>query len=144
MAIKILLIDDDSDDRLLFREAVYDVSPASICDTDVDVNRALTDLCDPAIQNPQIIFLDINMPKLNGWDCLEKIKANGNAKDIPVIMYSTSSHERDIERASRSGALGLLTKPDDYAELKRCLSELFRYVENNIPITLDTLILFHE
>src|SRR5688572_18871960 len=97
MAIKILLIDDDSDDRLLFREAFQDVSPESICVTESDASKALADLFNPAIQNPDIIFLDINMPKISGWDCLDKIKAQPLTKKIPVIMYSTSSHEKDAE-----------------------------------------------
>jgi CheY-like chemotaxis protein len=121
MAKKILLIDDDSDDRVLFSEAMHEVSPEAICLTEADGRKALSDLYDSSEELPDVIFLDINMPRISGWECLDKIKSEESTRDIPVIMFSTSSHQKDIERACRCGAACLLTKPADYEELKESL-----------------------
>ena len=133
--MKILLIDDDSDDRVLFREALQEVSPETICVTEGDGRKALSDLVE-SNPLPDLIFVDINMPRISGWDCLEKIKAQEVTKSIPVIMYTTSSLERDVEKAFRSGAACLLTKPADYCELKRCLGELVKSLEDKTPLAI--------
>jgi CheY-like chemotaxis protein len=136
MAMKFLLIDDDSDDRALFREALEEVSPEIVCVTEGDTKKALKDLFDPLVQLPNVIFVDINMPRISGWDCLNAIKGNDNTKEVPIVMYSTSSHERDIDRAFTSGAACLLTKPEDFCQLKRCLSDVVRFLNENTPLTL--------
>ena len=133
MAMKILLIDDDSDDRALFREALQEISPETLCVTEGDVRKALKDLYDPAVQLPNVIFMDINMPRISGWDCLTEIRSNESTKDIPVVMYSTSSHEKDIEKATRLGASCLLTKPEDYCQLKKYMADLVRFLNDETP-----------
>jgi CheY-like chemotaxis protein len=77
---------------------------------------------------PSIIFLDINMPGMNGWQCLTKLKANEQFKAIPVVMYSTSSYQHEIEKAFQLGALAFFTKPNHYSLLKK-----------NIKVVLDAL-----
>jgi CheY-like chemotaxis protein len=136
MAMKILLIDDDSDDRALFREALEEVSPETICVTEGDSKKALTDLFNPSIQLPNVVFVDINMPRVSGWDCLNEIKANDKTKAIPIVMYSTSSHERDVYKASTLGAACLLTKPEDFCQLKKTLTDVVKFLKNNTPLAL--------
>ena len=133
MAMKILLIDDDSDDRALFREALQEISPETLCVTEGDVTNALKHLYDPTVQLPNVIFVDINMPRISGWDCLTDIRSNESTKDIPVVMYSTSSHEKDIEKATRLGASCLLTKPEDYCQLKKYMADLVRFLNDETP-----------
>src|SRR5687767_891638 len=133
MAMKFLLIDDDSDDRVLFREALQEVSPDAICVTESDGRKALSNLFNPSTQRPDVIFVDVNMPKISGWDCLTQIKSQEKTKDIPVFMYSTSSHERDIKKASNGGAACLITKPEDFTELKNCLTEIIKLFEDKVP-----------
>lgn len=135
MAMKILLIDDDSDDRALFREALEEISPETLCVTEGDARKALIDLYDPAVQLPNVIFVDINMPRISGWDCLMDIRANESTKDIPVIMYSTSSHEKDVEKANQLGASCLLTKPEDYCQLKKCLTDVVKFLDDETPFS---------
>ena len=125
-----LLIDDDSDDRVLFREALQEVSPDTICATESDGRKALSNLFNLTTQLPDVIFVDINMPKISGWDCLTQIKSQEKTKDIPVFMYSTSSNDRDIEKASNCGAACLITKPEDFTELKRWLAEVIKLLED--------------
>ena len=116
-----MLADDDADDKSLFCEALSEIDPAIVCHTASDGKEALTILTEKQIKKPSIIFLDINMPIMDGWQCLGKLKENTDHKDIPVIMYSTSSYQRDIEFALESGAFCFFTKPSDYRELKNIL-----------------------
>jgi CheY-like chemotaxis protein len=132
--MKILLIDDDSDDRLLFREAIQEISPEIACITEQDGRKALADLNNIKIGLPDVIFVDINMPSLDGWECLDKIKGAEITKGIPVIMFSTSSSEKELVRATHSGAVSLLTKPDNFIELKNLLLEIITTLDKNLPL----------
>jgi CheY-like chemotaxis protein len=116
-----LLADDDADDKTLFCEALSEVDPAIVCYTASDGKEALALLSKDQVKKPNIIFLDINMPIMDGWQCLGKLKENADLKNIPVIMYSTSSYQRDIDLALESGAFCFFTKPSDYRELRSIL-----------------------
>jgi CheY-like chemotaxis protein len=91
MAYKLLLVDDDSDDRGFFADAVAQVSSEVSCITLSNGYALLPALSENG--KPDIIFLDLNMPGLSGWDCLSLLKEHDSYKDIPVVMYSTSKHE---------------------------------------------------
>ncbi|SEP35940.1 Response regulator receiver domain-containing protein [Niastella yeongjuensis] len=71
--------------------------------------------------NSDVIFLDINMPKIDGWECLKQLKNNPDYNSIPVIIYSTSSAKKDIETAYNLGAQLFLSKPEDFRELTKIL-----------------------
>ncbi|MEJ0031578.1 MAG: response regulator [Bacteroidota bacterium] len=119
--ITFLLADDDADDKTLFCEALAEINPDIVCHTASDGKEALAILSERQINKPNIIFLDINMPIMDGWQCLGKIKEHNDHRDIPVIMYSTSSYQRDIELALENGAFCFFTKPSDYRELRNIL-----------------------
>ena len=119
--ITFLLADDDADDKTLFCEALSEIDPEIVCHTASDGKEALAILSEKQITKPNIIFLDINMPVMDGWQCLGRLKENTDYKDVPVIMYSTSSYQRDIELALQSGAFCFFTKPSDYRELRSIL-----------------------
>jgi CheY-like chemotaxis protein len=119
--ITFLLADDDADDKTLFCEALAEINPAITCHTAADGKEALDILAKDQIKKPDIIFLDINMPVMDGWQCLGRLKEDTEHKDIPVIMYSTSSYQRDIDLALESGAFCFFTKPSDYRELRSIL-----------------------
>ena len=119
--ITFLLADDDADDKTLFCEALSEIDPGIVCHTAGDGREALAILSEKQIKKPNIIFLDINMPVMDGWQCLGKLKEHSDHRDIPVIMYSTSSYQRDIELALESGAFCFFTKPSDYRELRSIL-----------------------
>src|SRR5689334_21264234 len=114
-----LLADDDVDDIELFCEALQTVDPSVEC-VCVQNGREALEMINSLLPNnqPQLIFLDINMPVMNGWDCLRHLKNNPSLKDIPVLIYSTTSREKDINYALDLGALCFFTKPKDYQELK--------------------------
>jgi len=118
--ITFLLADDDADDKTLFCEALAEIDPGIVCHTAADGKEALA-ILSGQVRRPDIIFLDINMPVMDGWQCLGKLKEDSAHRNIPVIMYSTSSYQRDIDFALESGALCFFTKPSDYRELRNIL-----------------------
>lgn len=114
LATKLLLADDDKDDRELFAEALASLDPTVIFREAEDGRQALQLLASEIADPPQLMFLDINMPRMNGWEVLKRIKNDAQLSRIPVIMYTTSSGEKEKLTAAELGALCLITKPDDY------------------------------
>jgi CheY-like chemotaxis protein len=121
MAKKILLVDDDGDDREFFCEAVDEIGFDTFCYTATDGRHAIAELDKKAIETPDLIFMDINMPIMSGWQCLKILKEREEYKNIPVIMYTTSSHSEDITKAKQLGAICLFSKPPAFKDLKRSL-----------------------
>ncbi len=110
----ILLIDDDQDDRFLFEKALQKTNqPVEYLQAE-SCNAALSLMKDDA--NPDIIFLDINMPEENGYTCLEILQNNTRWSHVPIIIYTTSGRTPDVERALAS-AHGYLKKPYDVQTL---------------------------
>lgn len=122
---KIFIVDDDEDDQLFLYEAVNDL------DIQVDFfyanngEMALRYLKEDHIPLPDFIFLDLNMPKLNGKECLTEIKKMPKYAHIPVIIYTTSSHQKDIQEIMELGASCFLTKPTRIGELGNKLMDIF-------------------
>ena len=86
----VLIVDDDEDDRAVFCEVMLEVYPNARCITAKSGCDALNKLEAEANQNPAVIFLDINMPIMNGKQCLAALKASPATCDIPVVIYTTS------------------------------------------------------
>lgn len=126
-----LLADDDSDETDLFLEALAAVNGSITCHSCRNGQEAINKI-DKLDEKPHLIFLDINMPIMNGWQCLKYLKSHHVYKHIPVIIYSTSSHQRDKEIATDLGALCFFTKPNNFNELKKALKIIFE--ETNISL----------
>ena len=111
MIKKILLVDDDLDDADFFDYAIKQIS------TQIDFTHVESseDLFGHLVLNvnvlPNLIFMDLNMPKVNGFQCLQKLKISSEYKNIPVFIYSTSSLDHDKNTAKESEAAGFVTKP---------------------------------
>jgi CheY-like chemotaxis protein len=127
---RFLLVDDDYDDTELFSEAIGSVDASAFFLNASHGRDALDKLQKQEIQMPDIIFLDINMPVMDGWQFLSKIKQSESLREIPVIMYSTSSKKSDIKTAMSSGALCFFTKPDSFLRLKKILQIVVLHMEN--------------
>lgn len=100
----ILAVDDDADDIEIFCEAVTEVNAAITCLIAQNGNEALT-LLREAVHLPQIIFIDSNMPQMNGKKCLTAIKSDDRLQRIPVVMYSTFFSEEDISHFQNMGVV---------------------------------------
>jgi CheY-like chemotaxis protein len=112
----LLLIDDDEDDQEIFITAAGEVSRAVSCMAFHDAREALDKLSRKEI-SPDVIFLDLNMPVMDGHQFLAEIKRNPELKHIPIIIFSTSSHPNTIRAAKALGAHDFITKPGLYDEL---------------------------
>lgn len=120
----ILLADDDSDDFEIFREALQEADCSATLFRVEDGLAVFQYLKNPAAARPDLIFLDLNMPGMNGWQCLAKLKNTPDSEGIPVIVYTTSSHFRDVEIANDLKAHGLITKPSNPRILTRVLRRI--------------------
>lgn len=132
-------MDDDADDTGLFCEALKEVDQRVTCYTADNGRRAIELLSDPQLRQPEVIFLDINMPVMNGWDCLKWIKSHPALGAIPVIMYSTSSSRRDIDLSVQFGALCLMTKPESFSDLKGILQLVIKHIGNDLLAAVRAL-----
>jgi CheY-like chemotaxis protein len=112
------LIDDDPDDRDFFYLAMKKVRPDSSCTFADDCPRAMEKLRDSAF-TPQLIFIDINMTRMNGIDCLRELRRIPRLRDIPAYMYSTFADIRTVELCLQLGANGFLKKQYSIADAKR-------------------------
>lgn len=133
-----LLADDDSDDKEMFAEALTSIDKTIIFHTAVDGREALK-MLDELNAKPQLIFLDVNMPVMNGWQCLKALKEDERYKQIPVIVISTSSHQRDIDIARDLGALCYFTKPNDFNDLKNVLQVIVENIHTNLAGALQSM-----
>ena len=129
--VTFFVIDDDVDDRELFKEALLEIDRNIRCITAQNGEEALHMLRMEVFEiDPDYIFLDLNMPRINGQQCLREIKSMPRYSSIPVIIYSTSSAKKDIEESSRLGAAKFITKPSSFDELRNQLEAL---INNNPP-----------
>ncbi|MCW3105085.1 MAG: response regulator receiver protein [Bacteroidetes bacterium] len=121
-----LLIDDDNDDHEFFTEAVESLNCKVELLHAMSGKEALSMLEKMEKRVPDFIFLDLNMPAMNGLQCLKKMKADERLKNIPVIMYSTSSSESDISTAIAGGATAYVIKPSSISTLVSGLQQFFQ------------------
>jgi CheY-like chemotaxis protein len=135
----ILLADDDMDDAEMFAEVLALTDP-SIKFYHVKNGLEVFDhMKRMTNQMPAIIFLDINMPEMSGWQCLSILKNDPLARCIPVVIYSTSSHHRDKQTAIELGASAFITKPSDYKKLQNLLSVVTANLYGDIKAAIGTL-----
>ncbi|WP_428229414.1 response regulator [Flavobacterium sp.] len=122
--IRILLTDDDEDDREFFAEALADLqleNPIEFCKNGVE----LLDRLNTNSPIPDIIFLDLNMPILSGFETLQQIREDAKFKDIPVIaIYSTSATEDGVKNTFGLGANAYVVKPIAFSDLKKLLKKV--------------------
>jgi len=114
-AKRILLVDDDADDQLFFRDAINEVHELLDCEIANNGLEAINQIATPP--PPDLIFLDLNMPVMNGYQCLEILKKEDRYKHIPVIIFTTSNNMHDINRAREMGANLFFTKPTNFTTL---------------------------
>ncbi len=118
------LVDDDIDDQEIFMAAVSEVDKSINCVGIDNCEEAIDKLKTEVSNLPDFIFLDLNMPRLNGRQCLAELKKIAHLKHVPVIIYSTSSLNKDIEETKKLGADMFITKPSKFDDLCFALTEV--------------------
>jgi CheY-like chemotaxis protein len=120
---KLMLIDDDEDDQEIFLAALQEISDAVTCYSYTSASEALHKLISKEIK-PEVIFLDLNMPVMNGQQFLVEIKKVKDLEAIPIIIFSTSSHRGTIELTKALGANEFITKPNNFDDLVNILKPI--------------------
>jgi DNA-binding NtrC family response regulator len=130
--LNILHADDDKDDCLFFKEALAELSIITSLITVNDGEQLMKHLMGVSENLPHVLFLDLNMPRKNGFECLVEIKKHALLKKLPVIIFSTSYDEQKANALYESGAYCYICKPPDFNELKKAIhSALLLVKENN-------------
>lgn len=119
----IVLVDDDSDDRDLFMEAVGFIHPLAEIVGKRDGEELMDHLASGATA-PDLIFLDLNMPRKNGKECLAELRANKQFRTTPIIIFTTSLNPVDVQDTFNEGANFFMRKPNSFEELKETLHNL--------------------
>lgn len=120
----VILADDDEDDRLLFTDAFDEMKISTKLQTFKNGVELMNYLNKEDAILPEILFLDLNMPKKNGIECLSELKSNNKFNNIAVAIYSTSSSEEHIEDTFVKGANIYIQKPNDFKTLKKVLQDV--------------------
>lgn len=124
--MKIVLVDDDEDDRMFFSDALQEVDIHTELKEFENGKEFLSYLEEEGNPSPHLIFLDLNMPVMNGFECLRALRKNPDFKNLVVAIYSTSSSEKDIEETFKNGANIYINKPNRFEELKKTLAQVVR------------------
>ena len=122
----IILAEDDESDRLNFTEALAESKIRTTVRTVNDGVELMEYLSIEENPLPDLLFLDLNLPRKNGLECLKEIKTQQRLKDISIAIYSTSSTEADIEETFRNGANVYIKKPNNFDLLKKSLNRVVR------------------
>jgi DNA-binding response OmpR family regulator len=128
------LVDDDNDDLDFFCEAVDSIDETIICIKAPNSELALHSFKTHDIPVPDLIFLDLNMPLVDGRTFLKQIKLIQPYSSVPVIIYSTSSNQKDREDAMQLGASDFITKPHTMKKLVSDLSGVLSTYWNDAPV----------
>lgn len=126
-----MIVEDDADDRHYFSNAVKEIDASYECLEAWNGAQALQ-LLRKAKQLPDFIFIDINMPLMNGLDCLEKLKEDEQLKHIPVIIYTTSKYQENSDYTRELGASYFITKPIDLKKLPQLIILAMEKAKQNI------------
>ncbi len=129
--IQLLLADDDKDDCDLFKEALDELPVSANLLTVHDGEQLMKWLVAKEDSLPQILFLDLNMPRKNGFECLSEIKKNDALKNLPVIIFSTSYNSDIANELYQNGAHYYVSKPNEFEKLKNVIEKALASVLQN-------------
>ena len=120
----VYMIDDDVEDQEIFAETLCEIDASIKCLNFFNGSEALNQLLAKGTVLPDFIFLDLNMPVMNGYEFLKEVKNHKELTDLQMIIYTTSSEPKHKEQAKKLGASSFITKPSEMVELKRALGKI--------------------
>ena len=119
--LNILLADDDTDDCFFFKEALRELLLYTNLTTVQDGEQLMQLLTNEINELPHILFLDLNMPRKNGFECLSEIKQNKKLKDLPVVIVTTSFEQKVVNLLYKNGAQYFIRKPAVFFRFKKII-----------------------
>ncbi len=131
--LSILLADDDTDDCYFVKEALNEFSLPTHLTAVHNGEELMQWLTNEVNELPDVLFLDLNMPRKNGFECLAEIRNNERLKQLPVIIYSTSFHREIAIMLYNNGANYYISKPSEISHLKKTVQDIvIRIAEEDI------------
>jgi CheY-like chemotaxis protein len=124
-------VDDDPDEHLLFQDALKELPNSPRLMYARDGQQLMQLLNDEKVQLPAIIFLDLNMPRMTGFECLQEIRKSSKLTQIPVVIFSTTSQTQAIDKVYEQGANYYIRKPNTFAMLKEVIERMLEVDWNN-------------
>ena len=121
-AKNIFLADDDADDRMFFEDALKEVNIQTHLTLSSDGSELMSNL-ETVIKPPppDVIFLDLNMPRKNGFQCLEEIRNTPKFKGVPIVIFSTTINEDAVNKTYQHGANHYICKPRSFELLVKVI-----------------------
>ena len=145
--LKILLADDDIDDCIFFKEALVELLLSKHLTTVNDGEQLMQLLTNETNVLPHVLFLDLNMPRKNGFECLTEIKLSKKLKQLPVIVFSTSFEQEVVNQLYKNGAQYFIRKPSEFSQFKNIIllslalitkENISQPTRENFVITVET------
>ena len=133
-AFHLLLVDDEIADAELFSELFLEAFPNVHIHHVLNGREALNYLDGPATARPDLIILDLNMPVMNGHEFLQHAKAHNAHRSIPILILSTSSGARDVQRSYHNFASGYAIKPASFQDLRALIERISGYWQGAVVL----------
>lgn len=135
--INILLADDDKADCILFKNALEELPVSAMLTIVHNVEQLIEEITKKGTKFPDVLFLNLNMPRKNGFASLGEIKRNTDLQNLPVIIFSTASDVETVKNVFRNAAHYYICKPTDFSQLKKVIYDALTLItkENN-PLPL--------
>lgn len=130
--LNILLADDDMDDCIFFKEAVEELLPSTNLKVVHDGEQLMQQLRNETNELPHVLFLDLNMPRKNGFECLSEIKLSEKLKKLPVIVFSTSFEQEVVNQLYQNGAQYFIRKPSEFSQFKKIIQQTLTLISQDI------------
>ncbi|MEN2487070.1 response regulator [Flavobacterium sp. B11] len=127
----LLLADDDEDDCLFFKEALDEITVSADLSTVHDGVQLINYLQNNILNLPDVLFLDLNMPRKNGLECLDEIKKDEKLKNLPIIIFSTSLDSEIVNNLYLKGASYYIRKPGEFSKLKNVIEKALTIASEN-------------
>ncbi|MBC7536168.1 MAG: response regulator [Ferruginibacter sp.] len=144
--INILLADDDEDDCLFFQDALKELPVSTLLQTVSNGDQLMERLHDKQQFLPDLLFLDLNMPRKNGLDCLEEIKQHTDLNRLFIAIYSTSLQQHIVDKVHEIGAQYYICKPTSFSKLKNLIFQTiaFKETDSNLQPSRGKFVLSQE
>jgi CheY-like chemotaxis protein len=126
----VLLADDDKDDQFLFSKAIAEMSMPVELTVISNGEKLMHHLSEHLRELPDVVFLDLNMPRKSGAECLTEICSNKRLQHLPIIIFSTYLHKDILDLFYKYGAFYCIRKTTDPEELRDVLGKVFSFIEN--------------
>ena len=126
--INILLADDDIDDCMFFKIALNGLNQSTVLKTVNNGEQLMQLLGEENNELPNVLFLDLNMPRKNGFECLSEIKMNKRLENLPVIIFSTSLENEIVNLLYENGAQYFIRKPSEFSKYKQIIGETVKLI----------------